>query len=57
MKNYLLYLMVKVEVESSWPTLSQTIQEFEKQTDYGFSDTDHVKVTRTELLETEPFNP
>lgn len=57
MKNHHLYLTVKVEVESNLPTLSDTIQEFEQQTEYSFSDTDHVKVTHTELLETEIFNP
>lgn len=57
MKNYLLYLTVKVEVESGLNTLSETITEFEQNTAYGFSDTENVMVTHTELLETEFFHP
>lgn len=57
MKNYLLYLTVKVEVESGLNTLSEAITEFEQHTEYSFSDTENVKVTHTELLETEFFNP
>lgn len=55
MKNHLLYLTVKVEVESALPSLSETIAEFEQNTAYSFSDTDNVAVIHTELLETETF--
>jgi len=57
MKNHLLYLTVKLEVESGYDSLSQTITEFEQNTAYSFSDTENVKVTHTDLLETKFFNP
>ncbi|MEJ2901636.1 hypothetical protein WAE58_04345 [Pedobacter panaciterrae] len=57
MKNYLLYLTVKVEVEIGLSNLSETITEFEQNTAYSFSDTETVRVTHTELLPTEIFNP
>lgn len=57
MKNHLLYLTVKVEVESGLTSLSETIAEFEKNTAYSFSSTENVAVIHTELLETESFNP
>lgn len=57
MRTHLLYLTVRVEVQSHLNRLSDTIQEFEQDTDYYFSDTENVKVVGTELLQTEPFNP
>ncbi|WP_157257973.1 hypothetical protein [Pedobacter ginsenosidimutans] len=55
MKSHLLYLTVRVEVESSLQSLSETIAEFEQNTGYSFSDTENVRVTNTELLEAETF--
>lgn len=55
MKNHLLYLTVKVEVESGLQTLSETIAEFEQNTQYCFSSTENVAVIHTELLQTETF--
>lgn len=57
MKNYLLYLTVRVEVESGLSTLSETITELEQNTAYSFTDTENVRVALTELLATEIFNP
>lgn len=56
MKNYLLTLTVRVEVVSKLTSLSDTIQEFEQETQYSFSDTDNVQVVATEILQTEIFN-
>lgn len=55
MKNHLLYLTVKVEVESGLATLSETITEFEQNTQYCFSSTENIAVIHTELLQTETF--
>lgn len=56
-KNHLLYITVRLEVESCLSTLSDTIAEFEQNTEYSFSSTEHVAVIDTELLQTEIFNP
>lgn len=56
MKKYHLYLSLRVDVDSRLASLSDTVQEFEQQTGYHFSDTSNIKVTGTELLKTEPFN-
>ena len=57
MKNHILYLTVRVEVNSSLTTLSETIEEFEQNTDYSFSSKENVLVIDTELLQTEIFHP
>lgn len=57
MKKHLLYLTVRIEVESQLDSLSDTVQEFEQETEYSFSNTENIKVTSTELIQTEPFNP
>lgn len=56
MKTHTLYLTVRVDVVSSLETLSQTIAEFEQDTDYRFTSTKNVQVTDTELLKTALFN-
>lgn len=56
MKNHLLTLTVRVEVVSKLTSLSDTIQEFEQETQHSFSDTDNVQVVATEILQTENFN-
>lgn len=55
MKNHLLMLTVRVEVESQLTSLSDTIQEFEQETRYYFADTENVRVVETEILQTEIF--
>jgi len=57
MKRHLLFLTVRIEVDSRLDSLSNTLREFEQDTEYGFSDTENVKVTGMEILETMPFNP
>jgi len=54
-KQYHLYLTVRVDVNSKLDSLSETIQEFEHATDYHFSDAENVKVIGMEILKTEPF--
>ena len=54
-KQYHLYLTVRVDVNSRLDSLSDTIQEFEQATDYHFSDAENVKVTGMEILKTAPF--
>lgn len=57
MKNYILFLTVRIEVESKIESLSNTITDFETQTVYTFSSTEQVKILETEILCTEIFNP
>jgi hypothetical protein len=57
MKKHLLFLCIRVEVESNIISLSKTIQEFEQQTAYIFGDTENVTVLDSEILQTETFNP
>lgn len=56
MKEYCLYLTVRVMVNSRLDSLSASIQEFEKNTNYHFSDTENVQIKETEILKTQPFN-
>ncbi|MES2456853.1 MAG: hypothetical protein V4594_14970 [Bacteroidota bacterium] len=56
MKQHNLYLNIRITVDSSLPSLSETIQEFEQGTRYEFSATENVTVTNTEILRTEPFH-
>lgn len=53
----MLFLTVRVEVESKIENLSKTVTDFETQTVYTFSSTEQVKVLETEILLTEIFNP
>lgn len=57
MKNYTLYIAVRIEVQSRLKSLSETVTDFETQTDYSFASTQNVKVLETEILFTQPFNP
>jgi len=57
MKQYHLYLTLRIDVDSCLKTLSDTVQEFEQHTVYSFSDTQNVRIIATEILKTEPFNP
>lgn len=50
-------MTVRVEVESTFESLSKTITDFETQTDYNFNSTQKVKVLETEILITETFHP
>lgn len=56
MKNHTLYIIVRVDVESGLKTLSETINEFEQNTDYGFSSTENIEIKNIELLQTKTFN-
>ncbi|MBB2148940.1 hypothetical protein [Pedobacter gandavensis] len=57
MKKHILYMTVRIEVESIFESLSKTITDFETQTDYTFNSTQKVKVLETEILITETFHP
>ncbi|SDL66825.1 hypothetical protein SAMN04487898_12270 [Pedobacter sp. ok626] len=52
MKNHILYIIVRVEVESKTDSLMETVAEFEQETKYSFDSTENVKVLETELLAT-----
>lgn len=52
MKNHILYILVRVEVESKTDSLMETVAEFERETNYSFDSTENVKVLETELLAT-----
>lgn len=52
MKNHILYILVRVEVESKTDSLMETVTEFERETNYSFDSTENVKVLETELLAT-----
>jgi hypothetical protein len=52
MKNHILYIIVRVEVESKTDSLIETVKEFEQETNYSFDSTENVKVLETELLAT-----
>lgn len=52
MKNHILYIIVRVEVESKADSLIETVAEFEQETKYSFDNTENVKVLETELLAT-----
>jgi len=52
MKNHILYILVRVEVESKIDCLMKTVTEFERETNYNFDSTENVKVLETEILAT-----
>jgi hypothetical protein len=56
-KNHILYVTVRVGVLTDLKTLSETIEEFEQNTEYSFGSTENVGVIDTELLQTETFHP
>jgi hypothetical protein len=57
MKKHFLHLTIIVEVDSKFKSLSDTIQEFERNTVYTLSSTENVRVLATDLLKTQKFNP
>lgn len=57
MKKYILYITVRVEVESKIDNLIETAAEFEQETNYSFASTENVKVLGTELLQTGFIHP
>lgn len=57
MKKHILYITVRVEVESKIKSLIETVEEFEQDTNYSFFSTENVKVLETELLETGFIHP
>ncbi|WP_165503523.1 hypothetical protein [Pedobacter hiemivivus] len=52
MKSQILYIIVRVEVESKTDCLMETVAEIEGETNYSFESTENVKVLETELLAT-----
>ena len=56
MKNHILYILIRVEVESK-TDLMETVTEFERETNYCFDSTENVKVLETELLATNFNHP
>jgi len=52
MKKYTLFLIVRVEVETSTDNLFKAITELESQTSYEIGSTENVKVLETQILET-----
>ena len=57
MKKHILFLTVCIEVDSRLDSLFHTVQEFEQNTEYCFSDTENVRVRGMEILETILFDP
>lgn len=54
--NEVLYLMVRVEVQSTFKNISDTVNEIETLSEFKVSDTENVKVLKTELLLTRIRN-
>lgn len=52
MKKYTLFLIVRVEVETSTDNLFKAITELESQTSYEIGSTENVRVLETQILET-----
>ncbi|MET4141686.1 MULTISPECIES: hypothetical protein [unclassified Pedobacter] len=52
MKKYTLFLVVRVEVETTADNLFKAITELESQTSYKIGSTENVKVLETQILET-----
>lgn len=52
MKKYTLFLVVRVEVETTADNLFKAITELERQTSYKIGSTENVKVLETQILET-----
>ncbi len=52
MKKYHLILTIRVEVESAL-SLFDAIRELETETKYSIGSTDNVKITETEILESQ----
>lgn len=56
MENQTLYLMVKVEVQSAYRNISDTVNEIETQSKISVTNTPKVKVLETEILLTRVRN-
>ncbi|MFD2164529.1 hypothetical protein ACFSJU_19140 [Paradesertivirga mongoliensis] len=54
--NEILYLMVRVEVQSSFKNISDTVNEIETLSEFKATDTENVKVLKTEFLLTRIRN-
>lgn len=52
MKKYTLFLVVRVEVETTADNLFKAITELESQTSYKIGSTENLKVLETQILET-----
>ncbi|MBB5645761.1 hypothetical protein [Pedobacter cryoconitis] len=52
MKKYTLFLVVRVEVETTADNLFKAITELESQTSYKIGSTENVRVLETQILET-----
>lgn len=52
MKKYHLYIIIRVEVESTL-SLFSAIQELEQNADYSIGSTENVKVIETQIMETD----
>ena len=55
--NEVLYLMVRIEVQSTFKNISDTVNEIETLSEFKITDTQNVKVLKTELLLTRIRNP
>ncbi len=55
--NEVLYLMVRVEVQSTFKNISDTVNEIETLSEFKVTDTKNVKVLKTEFLLTRIRNP
>lgn len=55
--NEVLYLMVRVEVQSTFKNISDTVNEVETLSEFQVTDTKNVKVLKTEFLLTRIRNP
>lgn len=54
--NEVLYLMVRVEVQSTFKNISDTVNEIETLSEFKVTDTENVKVVKTEFLLTRIRN-
>ena len=54
--NEVLYLMVRVEVQSTFENISDTVNEVETLSEFKVTDTENVKVVKTEFLLTRIRN-
>ena len=50
MKKEIIYLMVRVEVETNFENISDTVHEVESKTVLSITDTSQVKILDTEIL-------
>lgn len=57
MKREIVYLMVRVEVDTSFKNISETVHELETRAVFSMTDTQNITVINTELLVTRVRNP